>query len=91
MNIYLNDEDIRYLEQLDTRVKDGDVSRSCPRSPAANAARDVQLDDHRIDAIGNTPLVELPQLSPEARRAHLRQARGPEPGGSVEGPHRAST
>jgi MoaD family protein len=24
VNIYLNDEDIRYLEQLNTRVKDGD-------------------------------------------------------------------
>jgi molybdopterin synthase sulfur carrier subunit len=24
VNIYLNDEDIRYLDQLDTRVKDGD-------------------------------------------------------------------
>ena len=24
VNIYLNDEDIRYLNQLDTRVKDGD-------------------------------------------------------------------
>jgi MoaD family protein len=24
VNIYLNDEDIRYMQQLDTRVKDGD-------------------------------------------------------------------
>ncbi len=24
VNIYLNDEDIRYLDQLDTRVKEGD-------------------------------------------------------------------
>ena len=24
VNIYLNDEDIRYLDQLDTRLKDGD-------------------------------------------------------------------
>ena len=24
VNIYLNDEDIRYLDQLDTRVEDGD-------------------------------------------------------------------
>jgi MoaD family protein len=24
VNIYLNDEDIRYLDQLDTRVRDGD-------------------------------------------------------------------
>ena len=30
VNIYLNDEDIRYLEQLDTRVKDGDTISILP-------------------------------------------------------------
>ena len=30
VNIYLNDEDIRYLEQLNTRVKDGDTVSILP-------------------------------------------------------------
>jgi len=30
VNIYLNDEDIRFLEQLDTRLKDGDVLSILP-------------------------------------------------------------
>jgi MoaD family protein len=30
VNIYLNDEDIRYLEQLNTRVKDGDTISILP-------------------------------------------------------------
>jgi MoaD family protein len=30
VNIYLNDEDIRYLQQLDTRVKDGDTVSILP-------------------------------------------------------------
>ena len=30
VNIYLNDEDIRYLDQLDTRVKDGDTLSILP-------------------------------------------------------------
>jgi MoaD family protein len=30
VNIYLNDEDIRYLDQLDTRVKDGDTISILP-------------------------------------------------------------
>jgi MoaD family protein len=30
VNIYLNDEDIRYLDQLDTRVKDGDTVSILP-------------------------------------------------------------
>lgn len=30
VNIYLNDEDIRYLDQLDTPLKDGDVVAILP-------------------------------------------------------------
>jgi molybdopterin converting factor small subunit len=30
VNIYLNDEDIRYLGQLDTQVNDGDVVSILP-------------------------------------------------------------
>jgi sulfur-carrier protein len=30
VNIYINDEDIRYLEQLDTKVGDGDVLSILP-------------------------------------------------------------
>ena len=30
VNIYLNDEDIRYLEQLNTRLKDGDTVSILP-------------------------------------------------------------
>jgi MoaD family protein len=30
VNIYLNDEDIRYLDQLNTRVKDGDTVSILP-------------------------------------------------------------
>ena len=30
INMYLNDEDVRYLDQLDTKVKDGDVISILP-------------------------------------------------------------
>ena len=30
VNIYLNDEDIRYLDQLNTRLKDGDTISILP-------------------------------------------------------------
>lgn len=30
VNIYLNDEDVRFLSQLDTRLKDGDVLSVLP-------------------------------------------------------------
>ena len=45
--------------------------------------------DDILGLIGNTPLVGVHQLSPNPERPDLRQARGPEPGRVVEGPHRA--
>ena len=30
VNVYVNDDDIRYLEQLDTKVSDGDVISILP-------------------------------------------------------------
>jgi molybdopterin synthase sulfur carrier subunit len=30
VNVYVNDDDIRYLEQLDTKVTDGDVISILP-------------------------------------------------------------
>jgi molybdopterin synthase sulfur carrier subunit len=37
VNIYLNDEDIRYLDQLDTRVGEGDVVSILPALAGGNA------------------------------------------------------
>ena len=44
--------------------------------------------DDIVEAIGNTPLVELPRLSPEAGRAHLGQARVAQPDRLGQGPRR---
>jgi molybdopterin synthase sulfur carrier subunit len=30
VNVYLNDEDVRFLSQLDTKLKDGDVLSVLP-------------------------------------------------------------
>ena len=46
------------------------------------------VNDSVLDLIGNTPLVDVSQLSPEPRRAHPRQAREPEPVRVGQGPHR---
>ena len=43
-----------------------------------------------LELVGNTPLVGVHALSPNPAVAHLRQARGPEPGRLVEGPDRAA-
>ena len=40
VNVYVNDEDIRYLQKDKTPVREGDTSASCPPSPAAGKASD---------------------------------------------------
>ena len=61
VNVYLNDEDVRFLGGLDTEVSDGDTSPCCPPSRAA----DMRFDS-LLDSLGHTPLVGLPSLSPSA-------------------------
>ena len=41
-----------------------------------------------LEAIGHTPLVEIPRMSPEPVRAHLRQARDAQPDRLGQGPRR---
>ncbi len=36
VNVYVNEEDIRFLQNQDTALKDGDESASSPPLPAAN-------------------------------------------------------
>src|SRR3954470_13430168 len=47
VNVYLNDEDVRYLGKLDTPVKDGDQVSILPA--VAGGGRDGALLDHRAD------------------------------------------
>ena len=41
VNMFVDDDDVRYLEGLDTKVPDGLRCRSSPPSPAADATRMV--------------------------------------------------
>ena len=51
VNIYLNDEDIRYLEQLNTRVKEGDTISILPALAGGSlrftVPREQSTDGHR--------------------------------------------
>ena len=89
VNVYKNDDDIRYLDAARHQGRRRRRrSRSSPRSPAADVSACRSYDDV-LGLIGNTPLVGVHAALAEPRRPHLRQARGPEPGRLVEGPHRA--
>ena len=90
VNVYRNDDDIRYLDRLDTKVADGDVDLDPPRRRRRLTARaGVARFDSILDLIGDTPLVGLHPLSPNPDVRICAKLEGQNPGGSVEGPHRA--
>jgi cysteine synthase B len=78
VNIYRNDEDIRFLKFLDTEVQEGDVISILPavaggaRVPTRRkgvggrkTAGGPRPAADAVDAIGNTPLVEVQRISPK--------------------------
>ena len=92
VNVYCNDDDIRYLDQLDTKVD----RRRHHLDPAGGRRRLSRLDRPRPHALREHPRAHRrhparrgPRAVAESRRPDLRQARGPEPRRLVEGPHRA--
>ena len=66
VNVYLNDEDVRFLGGLETPVKDGDTVTVLPAvaGGAACPAVPTMRYDSLLDSLGRTPLVGLPHLSP---------------------------
>ena len=78
MNVYVDGEDVRTRGGLDTPVRDElDGRSSCRRWPAAVVASSL------LDLIGNTPLVELAQLSPPGRTIYAK-LEGQNPTGSIK-------
>ena len=84
VNVYLNSEDVRTLDGLDTEVRPGSTVILLP----AMAGGERTLTPSLLETIGDTPLVELPRLAPHDGRPALRQARGPEPDGLDQGSRR---
>ncbi len=69
VNVYLNDDDVRYLSATDTPVTDADelsilpaVAGGALRGRGAGLA--MTLYGSVLDLIGNTPLVDISALSP---------------------------
>lgn len=61
VNVYLNDEDVRFLDGISTKLTDGDNVTILPAVAAWHA---LMRYDSPLAAVGNTPLVRLPRLSP---------------------------
>ena len=85
VNVYLGGEDVRTLDGLDTEVPDGETvillpamagGSSRPWSPAVASSL--------LDLVGQTPLVELPRLSPKPTVTIYAKLEGQNPTGSVK-------
>ena len=67
VNIYVNDEDVRFTGGLETAVAEGDNGHdpACRRRRLElSSTHPVTRYDSLVDAVGGTPLVGLPRLSP---------------------------
>ena len=97
VNIYLNGDDIRFLNQLNSKVKDGDDISIVPAIAGGrtSAAKYVPVGARAhsvLELIGNTPLLEITRADRGAAapgRADFRQARGLQPRRLGQGSRRA--
>jgi len=80
VNVYVDNEDIRTLEGLDTPVRENTTVILLP----AMAGGERTLTPSILEAIGQTPLVELPRLSPEGGARIYAKLEGQNPTGSLK-------
>jgi [CysO sulfur-carrier protein]-thiocarboxylate-dependent cysteine synthase len=80
VNVYVDNEDIRTLEGLDTPVRENTTVILLP----AMAGGERTLTHSILEAIGQTPLVELPRLSPEGGARIYAKLEGQNPTGSLK-------
>ena len=83
INVYLNDEDVRFLGGLDTPVNDGDtVDGSAGRR--RRYALSVMRFDSLLDSLGGTPWSGLPNLSPSPEVRLWAKLEDRNPTGSIK-------
>ena len=72
LNVYVNDDDVRYLGGVDAPVTNGDEISCSPLSPEARCSDPFASV---LDLIGQTPIIDVSALSPNAQRHDSGQAR----------------
>jgi cysteine synthase/molybdopterin converting factor small subunit len=80
VNVYVDNEDVRTLEGLDTPVRDGSTVILLP----AMAGGEQVVTPSLLDVIGNTPLVELSRLTPHDGVRLFAKLEGQNPSGSLK-------
>jgi cysteine synthase/molybdopterin converting factor small subunit len=80
VNVYVDNEDIRTLDGLDTPVREGTTVILLP----AMAGGEQTMTPSLLEAIGSTPLVELPRLAPHEGVRLYAKLEGHNPTGSLK-------
>ena len=80
VNVYVNNEDVRTLDGLETPVGDGTSVILLP----AMAGGERTLTRSLLETIGRTPLVELSRISPEGGARLYAKLEGQNPTGSTK-------
>jgi molybdopterin converting factor small subunit len=80
VNVYLDSEDVRTLDGLETRVDEGSTVILLP----AMAGGEQTLTPSLLETIGSTPLVELPRLAPHPGVRLYAKLEGQNPTGSIK-------
>ncbi len=83
VNVYLNSEDVRTLDGLDTPVADGSTVILLPAMAGGQVVRSP-IASSALELIGNTPLVELSRLTPNPHVKIYAKLEGQNPTGSVK-------
>jgi molybdopterin converting factor small subunit len=87
VNVYVEGEDVRTLEGMDTPVSDGStvillpaMAGGAPDPPVHN----LVIAESLLDLVGNTPLIELKRLSPKPGVKIYAKLEGENPTGSIK-------
>ena len=80
VNVYVDSEDVRTLQGLDTPVDEGSTVILLP----AMAGGEQTLTPSLLQTIGRTPLVELPRLAPHPGVRLFAKLEGQNPTGSIK-------
>ena len=81
VNVYVDNEDARTLQGLDTPVRDG---ATVILLPAMAGGEQRLFTRSLLDTIGSTPLVELPKLAPHDGVRLYAKLEGANPTGSIK-------
>jgi cysteine synthase/molybdopterin converting factor small subunit len=80
VNVYVDNEDVRTLEGLDTPLREDATVILLP----AMAGGERTLTQSLLEAVGSTPLIELPRLSPHDGIRLYAKLEGQNPTGSIK-------